>query len=530
MTLARQRLLIFFVPLLLALPFINRAYFVDDNFFVEIARWIKDNPARPYDFSTHGENSAGVQALSGKETLIRIWNPLLHQYYIAGLMKVGGEKEWFLRLGCVLFSCFSALLLFELARRWLDHALLGTLLVLVTPVHWVTSYSLLIDPTMACFFLLGLYAWIRSAEEDSAAWAAGAGVSIGLALVTKYTAMLALPVIGTWLLLNWKSVRRPWLAALPAVISLAFLALYVYATKRLYGTGHLFAASAESLVNVSFGKMLVLLEFLSGAAIAPLVVWAAFSRRLLAAGFLLFVVLTSLLASSLGGFDVKSSALMALWLSTSLLVLMSAWQTDRFLGLWLYGFIAMMVFVMPWVAARYFLIGLPPLVFCAARFVEKRRPAFAKPLLLGAIVVTGIVGLAIGYADYKQAESGRFLVSELRRQNFLEGARNHYFAATFTMTYLSQQNNWKPASDLRDLRPGDRVVTSEVTFPLFWRFRNNVPLKLIATVEYPASFPIKVMDARNGAGFYGSAWGPFPFSVAKGPWERFHLFEIMPAS
>src|SRR5262245_66170003 len=99
---SRQRLLIFFVPLLLSAPFLNRAYFVDDSYFVEIANWLKDHPLQPYHF--HADD-AGLQTRGWEEDgFVRMVNPLAHHYYLAALLKLGGEREWFLRLGCVLLS------------------------------------------------------------------------------------------------------------------------------------------------------------------------------------------------------------------------------------------------------------------------------------------------------------------------------------------------------------------------------------------------------------------------------------------
>ncbi|MCG3205265.1 MAG: hypothetical protein KCHDKBKB_01984 [Elusimicrobia bacterium] len=535
MTINKKRLLLFLVPLFLALPFLNRAYFVDDHFFVEIAHWIKDNPLRPYSFPTEGQ--APDATLTGKELSMRIVNPLLHQYFMAGLMKLGGDREWFLRLGGVLFSCFSALLLFELARRWMDHPFLATIFLLVTPAFWVTSFSLLIDPTLLFFFLMGLYAFIRAGVEDSIPWMLLSGVALGLALLTKYTALLALPVCWTWLIINRSTIRRPWLLLLSSVMALLILSLYVGATRWVYGAGHLFAASSETLTRISFAKILVLMVFLSGGTVVPLLIWGMGPSRVILGGVLLMVLSVSVFGSSLGGFSIAQALLMGLSCVTSFLLLMlfliqyRSWRpkTDAFLLLWLLGFLGMMVFVMPWVAVRYLLIGLPPLVFCTVRLVEISRPRAVVPILWGGILLTGMVGAAVGYADYQQAESSRRVVSDLRRANLLQGDRNYYFADAFTMTYLLKED-WKPISDPSKLSPGDRVITSQVTFPLFWFFRHRVPIRLVGTFENPTSFPLKVMDSKGGAGFYGSAWGPLPFSFSSGPWERFHLFEIIESS
>src|SRR5689334_22807548 len=123
------RLAAFLLPLLLAAPFLNRAYFVDDNYFVEIATWLKSHPDKPYDFRA---DDAGPQNLGWeKNGFVRMVNPLVHHYFLAGLMK-GWDlfhpgmrtPEWYLRLGTVLLSCGSVLILFELARRWTFHPFL----------------------------------------------------------------------------------------------------------------------------------------------------------------------------------------------------------------------------------------------------------------------------------------------------------------------------------------------------------------------------------------------------------------------
>ena len=64
----RQRLIAFCVPILLSAPFLHRAFFVDDSYFVQIASWLKENPGRPYDFTADDAGIAttrvGIVAIS----------------------------------------------------------------------------------------------------------------------------------------------------------------------------------------------------------------------------------------------------------------------------------------------------------------------------------------------------------------------------------------------------------------------------------------------------------------------------------
>jgi hypothetical protein len=78
-----------------------------------------------------------------------------------------------------------------------------------------------------------------------------------------------------------------------------------------------------------------------------------------------------------------------------------------------------------------------------------------------------------------------------------------------------------------ELKPGDRILSSEVTFPLYWLLKKGVPIKEIAVFEFPSRFPVRVMDSYGGAAFYASAWGPLPFTLSSKPLERFHLFEVI---
>jgi len=48
-----------------------------------------------------------------------------------------------------------------------------------------------------------------------------------------------------------------------------------------------------------------------------------------------------------------------------------------------------------------------------------------------------------------------------------------------------------------------------------------------AIFTYPTWFPIKVMDYHGSAGFYASVWGALPFTLSTGPWEQFHIVEVV---
>ncbi len=530
--LLRQRLLVFLVPLALAAPFLNRAYFVDDSYFVEIAHWLAENPKLPYHFRT---DDAGLQNRGWEENgFVRMVNPLAHQYYLALLLKLFGSAEWVLRLGCTLLSCFAALFIFEFARRWTNSPLLATMLVLVTPAHWLTSYSLLIDGTMAFFAFGAIYFFIRATEADSHAALFLSGVFGGLAILSKYPAVFVCPLMVSWLAMRWRKLARPWKFTVPVVVSLSFLLVYSVWTAHLYGRPHIVAASQRMLHVFGWPKLFIFFVFLSGSFVLPTMVWRVARMRTVGLALILGILVAIVMASPAGGFSILQAALLGLWLSTSLVFLSTfialrrdwIYPRDYFLAAWLFGFIAMMLMVMDWVAVRYYCLVGPAVVFAVIRIFEIKCGDAASRYLKVALGVMFFFTSALAYSDYKQAEPSRLLVAQLKAQGFSGGPRHFYLGDSFTMSYLRSEG-WIPCFPETTFEVGDLVLAKQVTMPLVWFARKPVKFREVGRFDYPSSFPLKVMDFSGSAGFYASVWGALPFTFSKGPWERFYIFEVV---
>ena len=526
-----QRVLIFLLPLFLSLPFLNRAYFVDDSYFVEIATWLKDNPELPYHFRA---DDAGLQTRGWEEDgFVRMVNPLVHHYYLALLLKAGGEREWLLRLGCVLLSCFSGLFLFSLARRWTGHPFLAAALALVTPAVWLTAHSLLIDSTLLFFFLGGLFFFTRALEDDSLLLYSLSGIFMGLGILTKYPGVLVFPVTAAWLALERPPGRRWWPAFWAWGLAAAFLLGYSAWTNHLYGAPHILAASERMVRVFGWPKFIVFSVFFSGATLVPAAAWgAAGIRKAVVAGLLAFLTAV-LLASSLGGFTPVQAGLLGFWFVTSFLFF-AVWlkaqpqwrRTDVFLSVWILAFLGMMLLVMDWVAVRYFTVVAPALAVVAVRLAEIRRGPSAdrhgSALLAAAFILTAMVG----YADYQQAATSRAILARLRTAGIEGGPRRFFLGDSFTTSYLKEEN-WVPAFDHTEFRPGDLILAKEVTMPQIWWARRGLVLQEVARFDFPARFPVRVMDYHGSAGFYASVWGALPFTLSNGPWERFRLFQVL---
>jgi hypothetical protein len=77
---------VFFLPLLLGAPFVGRAFFVDDNYQMLMARGTMEHPLRPYDFKADDNGLANSGWDPGQPP--RMVNPPLPSLYARSVFKM----------------------------------------------------------------------------------------------------------------------------------------------------------------------------------------------------------------------------------------------------------------------------------------------------------------------------------------------------------------------------------------------------------------------------------------------------------
>src|SRR5262249_13683892 len=150
------------------------AYFVDDYYFVTIAKGIIQNPLRPYDFKS---DDAGIGVVGWERGHApRMVNPLLFHYFLAAAIKLFGDVPWKLRAASLIFSLAAVWSMYFLGKRFVSNPLGAAVLMAVCPAYWLTSYSLLIDCALAAFLLASLLTFFIAQEKKSTGWALASGV------------------------------------------------------------------------------------------------------------------------------------------------------------------------------------------------------------------------------------------------------------------------------------------------------------------------------------------------------------------
>lgn len=612
----RALLQVWLFAVALGLPFIGRAYFVDDHYHMLMAQGLLDHPGRPYDFRADDNGADNLGWERGQPP--RMVNPPLHHYLLALWWKIGGISRrpvpasglrgagtegpldnppaselrgeggerppayapsselgeegrlWAVRLLSLGFSALAAVFIYLLAQRFLVPPMPAAVLSALTPAFWLSSYALLIDSTLLVFFLAALWAWMDGLERGSAVRLAASGLLMGAAILTKYTGgfIVVLAALYWWMekykeggkaaeglngsegrlkglegkmvsknpFSSFFTLLRPFSPLLFLLIPAAILGLWSFWTYSLYGEPHLTAASKRVVNSFHWTHALVFLIFFSGVLLFPLAAWFTQAGRRRAAAVGTAVLGALLFASRWGGFTGLEAVMLVLFAVGGVLFLLQALsaafrspvRSDRFLAVWLLLGAGQMIFIMGWVAARYYLTVLPPAVFLAYRAwqgLHRHAPsAFNRRLTaLGAGMLA--LGLGLAWADYAQAQTGRLVAKEAERDGWPAGGRGFFLGDSFTASYLKYAG-WRPAFPDTPLEIGDLVMRPEVIMPSWWFRVRPENFAVVKVYEYPSRFPFRVMDNAGAAGFYASAWGALPFTISRSPLERYTLLQV----
>ena len=291
--------------LIIALPFVRRAYFVDDFYFVTMAKGILEHPARPYDFISDDAGIGNIAWERGKQP--RMVNPPLFHYFLAAVIKLWGDAVWKLRTASLVFPLISLYAAYFLGKRFVKNSFAAASLLAITPAFWLTSYSLLIDSALLAFVLLALNDFISGHEQKSSVRLVRSGLWMGAALLTKYTGFLVVPVVLAWHLLHRKSCSVKGTTMALGVCGVLFL-LWGFWGMATYGQMHFTATFSRGFHPATSVGLLSLGLFIIGTFLRWR--WPA-ERRMISAAWVCWGVCVLMAAYAL-----QTTGLLGVWIQT----------------------------------------------------------------------------------------------------------------------------------------------------------------------------------------------------------------------
>ena len=513
------------------LPFVGKAFHIDDPLFLWTAEQVSVDPA---DFFGFDVNWYGV--------VEPIWavtkNPPLASYYIALVAAVGGWSEISLHLGMILPALALALGIHQLALHLCREARLAALIALATPAFLVSATSLMSDVSMLALWVWAIAIFMRGLEGQRTRDFVLAGVLMGLCALTKYFGLALIP-----LLIAYASRRErragPWLWSI--AVACVMVGAYDLYTRGLYGFDPLldmmgYANEPDIVATPPFLRQSAIGLFFLGGCTLGSILWIPFvwPRRALTIVVSCIAVLALgvayLFAQASWGLDIELQEFLFAAAGIHVLFLAGADCHARrdpesvLLLLWVLGVFVFAAFT-NWTAnGRSILPVIPALGILIARAVERRGGLCTRiqlPIVAVGFAIAGVVAVA----DAQLAGSARTAARRLSAPLERAGARLYFQGSWGFQRYMELAGVERLKIGESRLRLGDRIVMAGNNSNVYRLPRGYA--HLIEVEEVPKSGWIAIMSRLRSAGYHASVWGPLPFSFGDPGPEEYRVFVIL---
>lgn len=546
-------LIIVFFVLLLSLPFLNKAFHIDDTAYIYVARQIIKDPLHPYSFNFDWSSQSGLAT--------HITNPPLVSYYIALIILFFGEKESVIHFFFILFPVIAGVSMFYIAKKFTKKPLGSALLLVVSVAFVVMMHDVMLDIPFLAFFLLSMAVFIYGVDLNHRYLIALGSIFSGFAYLTKYGGIIIVPILAAYAMLK-KNVR----SLVYLIIPILLVVLWNLYTFVIYGASHnseilgwLLKSQNSFRAESLLIRLLTNVLYIGGATIFPLVLLYPF---LIGNKNKLALIATTLVASILSVmlffisktfkfmYTIPQLILFAFLFSTGLFflfviaryyskILLKSFRSNRilyndkysdkiFLFLW---FIIVFLFISTLAggAVRYITILTPPMTIIYLNIIGDYKLLNSKKLrnfIFLALGFTSLLSIAVAYADYEFAGVYRDF-SEIAGQYKTSG-NQVWFAGHSGFQYYMQKKGYKILG-LNDNSPrkGDIVIKAQIPSPRKFSPLLKERLVLLDTRSYKGNLPLRVHNPKSRAGFYTYGSGFLPYSLSNSSLEDFDIYKAV---
>jgi hypothetical protein len=536
------------LTLLVLVPFLNRAFNIDEPLFIWAAQHIREKPLDFYGFPVNWYATTMMMSDVMK-------NPPLTSYYIAAVGSLAGFAEPILHAAFLLPALAMVLGAYRLAAHFTARPLLAAILSVLSPVVVISATSVMCDVMMLALWIWALHLWMRGLRESRFAMLAAAAMLAGLAALTKYFGVCVIGLMIVDALLVRKGRLGLWPLAL--LVPLAVLGLYQLWTTHLYLRGLLtdalvypnefrHRAGTTHLVSVATG-----LAFAGGACIGmtPYLVAGA-SRR----GWIVFASITVAIVALVaitdpfrqehkffvtpGGFQVGYFLQYAILASIGTAVLLVAvgelwgrWRDAESVvpALWLFGTFAFAALLNWSVNGRSILPMVPAAAILVCRRLDRCAPSVRSWELRWGLAPAAVLSLVCAASDASLAGMTRTAARQIAERAERYPGATLYINGKWGFQYYLQRAGGRPIEagrKLVNLRRGDLVATSFNNTNLVQIVISPDGIEPLVHIEgLPFPF-VTTMRIATHAGFYTDVFGPLPFVMSDAPKEEFELIML----
>ena len=496
--LRKQLVLIALLVLCLRFPFLNQALQGDDVNYLYGAEHAQIDPLHP--------NHARYAFLGQMVDMRGHPHPPLNAWFLAGLIALLHDvREVPFHAAYIVFSLIAAVSALLLSKRFTTHALAATVLFLVTPAFVINGTSLESDLPFVAFWLASIALYVEAVNRTSVLLLCGSAVAQTLAALAAYQAVMLLPILLLYALLNGKKWKPAWIGALIAPVVLGLWQLYERSTTAE------FPASVLAGYMQTYGLQVFSQKLKNAGALTAHLGWTLFPLAALA-GFwkvgrtaqVVWCVLT------VGGVFLDPNPLF--WASASVGVLVLLWCIENhrdFLAAWILIFFGAALIVFFAGSARYLLPLVLPLAILASRRVQ-------ESWLYAAAACELLLSLSLASVNYRHWDGYRQFARSLAAQS--EGKRTWINGEWGLRFYLEQQGALPLMRD-QAMHPGEVVASSTLAYPAPF----TVPGGILAPLEertITSALPLRLAALNSRSAYSTAGLGLRPFDISTGPIDR----------
>ncbi|MFI5348157.1 MAG: ArnT family glycosyltransferase [Elusimicrobiota bacterium] len=509
------------------LPFLGKAYTMDEPVFLAVARQIAAHPLHPlaFGFNWYGELLPAAQLFM---------HSVLVSYLMAPLFYLTRGSEALMRLALLPVDLASAGALYWLASRFLKKPLLPTLVILATPSFFINMPLLMAEKWIVCLTFLSLCAMLRAEEQDEVRWELASAGFAALAIMIKHTAVF-LPLI---LLFQLRRRRVPFrriaacmaLVAVPVLIDDFLLEPWRFSANMQLITTSDTLHHLRSFLSFIGGCGVVTLFWPYARAGSPPWRYLIMLAACLAAALLLFSPFSFPADQRIRVVD----RAMGIFLSCSALMTLARLfepESRKLPGwsiwmVWILADAGMLLAARYYISARSMMFLLPPLILAlAARLEAYWDPALLRRVLLSSLAGTLALTAGLAYIDARYAGAQRDLARQIK-SSFLDQGRTVWILGHWGFQYylegVGARSMDAALGGWGAVKPGDIVVAPRVNTVVIPHSSPVLALHPNVTVE--SAVPLRLMNYDRGqAGFYSDMFGFLPYSISREPIDEFRF-------
>ena len=551
----------FALPILLLLPFVTKAFHIDDPLFLWTGEQILREPLDFYGFAIHWDRTT--------QPIYEVnQNPPGVAYYMAPVAAIFGWHETAIHLALALLAGLAGLGTYLLARTWTANPILASVIAVLSPAFLVSATSAMSDVPMVAAYVWALYCWVRGFQTERGRWLLAAGVLAGLAFVTKYFGLTVVALMLLYALLppsvsyvpSVRSTRpRPRLWPAYLLIPAAMVALYIAWGYRQYGINLLTDAAAIATddkwrTDEPLWARIITGVLFTGGCFAPVLFFAPllWSRVAVLAGVITIALLSipwspwqgrlrefSGLEQMSWGYQLQ----LALWFIAGLhvfaliaAVLIKRRDAAVITALaWIAGTWTFSVFLNHVVNARTLLPMAPAIaLFVVWRLYRDPKQPPPQPVAFVPLIPAAILALWLAFADYQLAYGPRAAAQGFaaKKQELFQ-EKQVFLIDHWGFQYYMQREGALPLEDglteanariYRAPQKGDILAVASANWQEWLPDPQQHPLRLLVTI--PVTARASTFHGLLGAGFYNHFWGRLPFVFGDVPPEQYAFYEI----